>query len=122
MRRLRGEVEMSQSLDRTVGGTLLDRIVAAEGTGRLVLDAATRAPVGRAPEATPSDVDAAVARAVAAQPGWEARGQQERGELLFSVADAIEAHAEELAQLLSREQGKPLNGPNARFEVGACAA
>lgn len=24
--------------------------------------------------------------------------------------------------LLSREQGKPLNGPNARFEVGACAA
>src|SRR3712207_7465049 len=27
-----------------------------------------------------------------------------------------------LAELLSREQGKPLNGPNARFEVGACAA
>jgi len=33
-----------------------------------------------------------------------------------------ERSAEELARLLSREQGKPLNGPNARFEVGACAA
>ncbi|MDN6170104.1 MAG: aldehyde dehydrogenase family protein, partial [Micrococcaceae bacterium] len=30
--------------------------------------------------------------------------------------------AEALAELLSREQGKPLNGPNARFEVGACSA
>ena len=34
----------------------------------------------------------------------------------------IDANAEALAQLLSREQGKPLNGPNARFELGACSA
>ncbi len=38
------------------------------------------------------------------------------------MADAIDANAEPLARLLSREQGKPLNGPNARFEVGACSA
>ncbi|MBN9630684.1 MAG: aldehyde dehydrogenase family protein, partial [Actinobacteria bacterium] len=37
-------------------------------------------------------------------------------------ADAVDARAEELARLLSREQGKPLNGPNARFEIGACSA
>ncbi|MDO5744528.1 MAG: aldehyde dehydrogenase family protein, partial [Micrococcaceae bacterium] len=42
--------------------------------------------------------------------------------LLNKAADAIEANAEALAHLLSREQGKPLNGPNARFEVGACSA
>ena len=42
-------------------------------------------------------------------------------DLLLRAADAIEAAAEPLAELLSREQGKPLNGPNARFEVGACA-
>ena len=42
--------------------------------------------------------------------------------LLLAAADAIDANAEELARLLSREQGKPLNGPNARFEVGACSA
>ena len=32
------------------------------------------------------------------------------------------ANAEALAEILSREQGKPLNGPNARFEVGGCVA
>jgi acyl-CoA reductase-like NAD-dependent aldehyde dehydrogenase len=42
--------------------------------------------------------------------------------LLCRAADVVEANAEALAELLSREQGKPLNGPNARFEVGACAA
>ena len=41
---------------------------------------------------------------------------------MLAAADAIEAAAEPLAELLSREQGKPLNGPNARFEVGACSA
>ena len=42
--------------------------------------------------------------------------------MLNAAADAIEALAEVLADILSREQGKPLNGPNARFEVGACVA
>ncbi len=41
--------------------------------------------------------------------------------MLNAAADAIDANAEPLAELLSREQGKPLNGPNARFEVGACS-
>ncbi|NKX52550.1 aldehyde dehydrogenase family protein, partial [Arthrobacter deserti] len=58
----------------------------------------------------------------AAQPAWAARGDGERRELLNRAAGAVEASAEALAELLSREQGKPLNGPNARFEVGACAA
>ncbi|MFD1211028.1 aldehyde dehydrogenase family protein, partial [Arthrobacter sp. GCM10027362] len=49
-------------------------------------------------------------------------GHGQRRELLNRAADAVEANAEALAVLLSREQGKPLNGPNARFEVGACAA
>jgi acyl-CoA reductase-like NAD-dependent aldehyde dehydrogenase len=63
-----------------------------------------------------------VAAARAAQPAWGARADAERIDLLLRAADAVEAAAEPLAQLLSREQGKPLNGPNARFEVGACAA
>ena len=52
---------------------------------------------------------------------WAARGHAERSQYLNLAADAVEANAEALAELLSREQGKPLNGPNARFEVGACA-
>ncbi|NYE21156.1 aldehyde dehydrogenase family protein [Microbacterium immunditiarum] len=101
---------------------LLDRVQAAPGEGREIPDAATRAVIGRAPVHGLADLDAAVARAKAAQPAWEALGHAERSGLLLAAADAIAANAEELAHLLSREQGKPLDGPNARFEVGACSA
>jgi acyl-CoA reductase-like NAD-dependent aldehyde dehydrogenase len=101
---------------------LLERVGAPEGQGREVVDAATREPIGRAPVHTVDELDAAVARAKAAQPAWDALGHAERSALLNRVADAIDANAEPLARLLSREQGKPLNGPNARFEVGACSA
>ncbi|HWU45634.1 MAG TPA: aldehyde dehydrogenase family protein [Humibacter sp.] len=100
--------------------TLLERI--SDTTGREVRDPATGELVGVAPEATVADLDDAVVRARAAQPGWERLGHVGRSEVLLRAADAVDAHAEELARLLSREQGKPLNGPNARFEVGACSA
>lgn len=100
---------------------LLDRVQAREGEGRDIHDPATGELVGRAPVHSVADLDAAVARARRAQPGWDALGHEKRGALLVQAAEAIEAHAEALARLLSREQGKPLNGPNARFEVGACS-
>lgn len=100
---------------------LLARVSAPEGSGREIHDPATGEVIGRAPEATVEELDAAIARARAAQPGWEALGHEKRTEYLLKAADAIDASAEELARLLSREQGKPLNGPNARFEVGACS-
>ncbi|QNE35578.1 aldehyde dehydrogenase family protein [Leifsonia shinshuensis] len=101
---------------------LLDRVSAPEGGGRPIHDPATGAVIGFAPEATVEELDAAVARARAAQPAWEALGHEARSAALVAAADAVDAHAEELARLLSREQGKPLNGPNARFELGACSA
>lgn len=90
--------------------------------GRPITDPATGEEVGKAPERTAADLDDAVTSARAAQPGWAALSHTERSEYLNRAADAVEASAEALAELLSREQGKPLNGPNARFEVGACAA
>ncbi len=92
-----------------------------EGGSRDVLDPATEELVGRAPENDAADVDRAVAAARGAQPAWAARSDEDRVALLLACADAVEANAEALAHLLSREQGKPLNGHNARFEVGACA-
>jgi len=101
---------------------LLDRIQAPEGQGREIRDAATREVIGRAPVHSVDDLDAAIARAKAAQPAWEALGHEERSRILVEAAERVDANAEALARLLSREQGKPLNGPNARFEVGACSA
>jgi acyl-CoA reductase-like NAD-dependent aldehyde dehydrogenase len=101
---------------------LLDRVSAPEGEGRPIHDPATGEFIGTAPEATVDELDAAIARARAAQPAWEALGHEARSAALVAAADAVDARAEELARLLSREQGKPLNGPNARFEIGACSA
>ena len=101
---------------------LLDRVSAPEGEGRPIHDPATGEVIGNAPEATVEELDAAIARARAAQPAWEALGHQARSAALGAAAAAVDARAEELARLLSREQGKPLNGPNARFELGACSA
>ena len=89
--------------------------------GREIFDPATGDVVGKAPFDSVEVLDAAIARAKAAQPAWAARTDEDRTALLLQAADAIDAATEPLAELLSREQGKPLNGPNARFEVGACA-
>ena len=112
---------MSESA-ASAAAALLDRIQASEGAGRDIPDAATRDVIGRAPVHSVEDLDDAIARAKAAQSDWEALGHSRRSELLVAAADAIDANAEGLAHLLSREQGKPLNGPNARFELGACSA
>lgn len=90
--------------------------------GREIHDPATGELVGHAPRHTADDLNRAVSRARDAQPDWGRLSHQERSDLLLRAADAVEACAEPLAELLSREQGKPLNGPNARFEVGACAS
>ena len=100
---------------------LLEAIQPATG-GTEIYDPATGELVGRVAQKTGEDLDAAVASAKAAQPGWDKLGHEERKRLLNAAADNIEANAEALAELLSREQGKPLNGPNARFEVGGAAS
>lgn len=101
--------------------SLLNAITISETRGRAIPDAATRDTIGFAPMHSVTDLNAAVEAARSAQPSWNALGHTERVRILHAIADDIEENAEELAVLLSREQGKPLNGPNARFEVGACA-
>ncbi|AXL13172.1 aldehyde dehydrogenase family protein [Microbacterium foliorum] len=106
----------------TTATTLLDAITVRESDGRAIPDAATRETIGYAPVHGLEDLDAAVGAARGAQPAWAALGHQERSRILHRIADDIEARSEELAVILSREQGKPLDGPNARFEIGAAAA
>ncbi|TFW00167.1 aldehyde dehydrogenase family protein [Orlajensenia leifsoniae] len=102
--------------------TLLEHVTSTTGPARTVLDPATGGLIGSAPQQGVAELEAAIERAVAAQPAWAALSHEERGVVLCRVADAIDASSEALAELLSREQGKPLNGPNARVEVGACSA
>ncbi len=101
---------------------LLAAVTANSGDSREVRDPATDAVIGQAPVSDVAALEAAIDTAEKAQREWAALGHEARSEMLNRAADAIEAHAEPLAELLSREQGKPLNGPNARFEVGGCVA
>lgn len=59
-------------------------------------------------EARAADVDRAVEAARRAFPAWAATPASQRGLLLLRLADAIEAHADELAHLESTDTGHPL--------------
>ena len=101
--------------------TLLESISSPPSSGRPIKDAATDELIGHAPRHTVEDLNAAVDAARSAQPGWADLGHEERSRLLRQAANEVEAHAEELALIISREQGKPLNGAGARFEAAGCA-
>jgi len=70
---------------------------------------ATGEEVGSVPITPAKEIDAVIARARAAQPAWAARSAKERAEILRPVADVIMGRVDELGELLSREQGKPLS-------------
>ncbi|MFI9065557.1 aldehyde dehydrogenase family protein [Streptomyces sp. NPDC053429] len=81
-----------------------------------VLNPATEELVATVPAATRDDVDAAVARAAAAQRGWAAAAPADRARLLRRFAAVVDAHTEELALLEVREAGHTIG--NARWEAG----
>jgi succinylglutamic semialdehyde dehydrogenase len=70
-------------------------------------DPCTGNEVWRGAVADEAAVDAAVARARAAQPGWEATPIEERAQVLRAYADRVKARAEDVARIISRETGKP---------------
>ncbi|NLV54601.1 MAG: aldehyde dehydrogenase family protein [Acidimicrobiales bacterium] len=77
----------------------------AAADGYEVVNPATEAPVGSAPNATPDDAAAACAAARAAQKAWAAVPMAERCALLAKVADAIDARRDELVEVTQAETG-----------------
>ncbi len=87
-----------------------------------VRDPATDAVVAAAPAASIDQLDAAVAAARKAFPAWAARSAADRKAAISRMADIIEANATELAELITREQGKPLAGLGSQWEIGGAIA
>ncbi|MEJ1962043.1 MAG: aldehyde dehydrogenase family protein [Gammaproteobacteria bacterium] len=81
-----------------------------------VINPATEQVLAACPRADVAQLNQAVAAAKAAFPAWAARPLADRSRLLLALADALAARSDELAHLLTEEQGKPLAA--ARFEVG----
>ena len=87
--------------------------VDSTGTGTLsVTDSATEETIATIPEGTAADVDAAVAAARAAFPGWSSLDKQERAAFLMKIHDGLETRAGEIAETISREVGMPLTLSN----------
>jgi 1-pyrroline dehydrogenase len=108
-----------------IGGEWVD---SASGETMEVLNPATGEAIAEVPKASAEDVDRAVQAAKKAFEEWFETTPGERAELLLKLADAIDENAEELAELESRNVGKPLSyardempvsSDNIRFFAGA---
>ncbi|WP_405921903.1 gamma-aminobutyraldehyde dehydrogenase [Streptomyces sp. NBC_00868] len=88
-----------------IGGEFKD---AADGRTTEVVNPATGEVYATAPLSGQADVDAAMAAAAAAFPGWRDTTPSERQKALLKIADAFEARADELVAAESENTGKPL--------------
>ncbi len=91
------------------------------GTGQEeldVLDPATGEVVGTIPAGSEQSADAAVAAAQAALPAWSNRAPAERGAILKAAARRVAEQAPELAELQTREGGKPIGDSLGGVEAG----
>ncbi len=86
------------------------RAAAADGVTSEIVDPSTGAVIAHVPAAGARDVGAAVSAARAAfdDKRWRGRPPAERARVLWRVADLLEARADELARVESRNTGKPL--------------
>ena len=93
-----------------IGGEQVD---AADGQTFDVTNPATGEVIARAPLGGPEDVNRAVAAAQAAfddPKGWSSWSAAKRGRTLQKLSGLVKQHLEELAQLESRNVGKPISG------------
>src|SRR5438309_5287122 len=85
--------------------------VSAKSTATIdVIDPSTTEVIAKTPDANAADVDAAVAAARAAfdEGPWKDATAQDRGRVLFKLAQIVRDRADELAEIETRNSGKPI--------------
>jgi len=95
---------MAAAYQMLIGG---DRAAGERGTYE-VLNPATEAVVGEAPEASVAQVEAAAEAAAAAFPAWSRTSPEERAELLHRAADLFRGRVDDLVPLVQAETGATL--------------
>ncbi|HEX7136532.1 MAG TPA: aldehyde dehydrogenase family protein [Vicinamibacterales bacterium] len=98
-----------------------DRVPSSGSASLDVIDPSTTETIARVPDATAEDVDRAVAAARRAFDGgpWKDATAQDRGRILFKLADIVRQRADELAELEARNTGKPI--VEAEFDIADVA-
>jgi len=88
-------------------------------THALSINPANGETVGSYPYETAQQLDAALERATLAFRTWRRQPVSQRAELLLSLASALREQAEDMAQMITLEMGKPI--AQARAEIEKCA-
>jgi succinate-semialdehyde dehydrogenase/glutarate-semialdehyde dehydrogenase len=115
-----GDFTLDQIADLPTDLLIGGKAVAASDGGRFaVIDPATGEAITTVADGTVDDAIAAVDAADAAAAGWAATAPRERAEILRRAFDLMTARADELAHLISLENGKAL--PDARGETAYAA-
>lgn len=84
-----------------------------------VTNPATGETIDRVPDCNDADIDAAIGAAHAAFAGWRATTAYHRAQLLYRAWELMSERKRELAELMTREQGKPLKAALAEVGYGA---
>src|SRR6516165_3993345 len=77
--------------------------------GLALINPATGEPLGYSPAGSAAEVNAAVEAAHAAFPAWRSTPAVDRVQHLFKLKNLLEAHLDELAALITTENGKTLS-------------
>ncbi len=94
-------------------------VTARDGATIAVTNPATGAVIGHVPSLSRAEIAEAVAAAHAAQAGWRARTGKERAAILRRLFDLMMENQDDLARIMTAEQGKPL--AEARGEIAYAA-
>lgn len=92
---------------------------ASDGAVFAVRNPSTGSVIARVASASREDTRAAIAAAEAALPGWRRTTAKARAAVLRRWYDLVVAHADELAAILTAEQGKPLAEAKGEILYGA---
>src|SRR5260221_6177279 len=110
-----GAMSVATATKNLVGGEFVDGV---DGAAMEVLNPATEEVIAEVPRGDVGDVERAVGAAQRPVQGWLDRTPGERSELLLRLANALEEHADEIAELESLNVGKPL--AYAKDELPVC--
>jgi acyl-CoA reductase-like NAD-dependent aldehyde dehydrogenase len=110
-----GKARPMNAIKMLIGGTMVDGAVDQD-----VTNPATGKPFMACGRASRAQLDDAVAAAKAAFPAWSKTPIDQRRACLMRIADIVETNTDELARLLTLEQGKPL--AQSKIEVVRTAA
>jgi succinate-semialdehyde dehydrogenase / glutarate-semialdehyde dehydrogenase len=92
---------------------------AAGGKTLTVLNPATAEPIGTVEHAEKADLDAALAAAQKGFETWRRVSSYDRSKIMHKAADTLRAKADEIARLMTLEQGKPVGEAKLETLVGA---